>query len=106
MAGSAQEHFQGGESQSDPSLRREHVTMFAKGDLFVSKLIVFRIACLRKHKKVTASRDGERRKEHGQDCLCEEKRTDRGAVFGVLCSHSCYADFSLFCRKHRQVKDL
>src|SRR5580704_4235951 len=31
--------------------------------------------------------------------------TQSGVVFGVLPSHSCYADFPVFCGKLRQVKE-
>jgi hypothetical protein len=48
--------------------------------------------------------DDEPKKEHRQDCQCYEY-TQSGLVFGVLGSHSCYADFSVFCGKRRPVKD-
>ena len=38
--------------------------------------------------------DDEPEKKQRQDCLCFEN-AQSGAVFGVLGSHSCYADFPI-----------
>jgi hypothetical protein len=60
------------EQKRHPSLRREDVTQLAKGDFFVSKLIVFSIAFCEKNNKVTACQDDDARllvmtgKERGQ----------------------------------------
>jgi hypothetical protein len=41
------------------------------------------------------AQDDELKKEHRQDCPCYEN-AQSGVVFGVLRSHSCYADFPVF----------